>query len=133
MKKFTQVNKSSVMVAKWSRNGREMVSIKPLLIMLMILTIGVGNAWGATTYCNYNFTKNEETTSIHNGEVIYRATINESYYGLGKLTFKISMSRTVYLDNRSKDLTYDIYGFARFGVFVLILFFIVFINDSATP
>ena len=113
MKKFTQVNKSSVMVAKWSRNGREMVSIKPLLIMLMILTIGVGNAWGATTYCNYNFTKNEETTSIHNGEVIYRATINESYYGLGKLTFKISMSRTVYLDNRSKDLTYDIYLYNR--------------------
>ena len=28
------------------------------------------------------------------------------------------------------DLTYDIYGFARFGVFVLILFFIVFISIS---
>lgn len=61
MKQIDNVNKSSVKVAKWSRNGREMISVyplqwsritsvKPLLTMLALLMVclfGVNeNAWG---------------------------------------------------------------------------------------
>lgn len=113
MKKIYSVNNSNGETGLFLGLKSRITTVNPLLTMLALLMVclfGVNEkAWADPTYCNYNYTKNEETTSIHNGEVIYRATINGSYYGLSKLTFKISMSRTVYLDNRSKDLAYDIY------------------------
>ena len=83
---------------------------KTLLLLLTLLTLGAWNngAWAGD--CTYGFTKNTENTSINNSEVIYQATINGTYYGLSKLTFKVSFSRSLSLThNESKDLTYDIY------------------------
>lgn len=79
------------------------------LVALLLLFLGSWNSDVLGANCNYKFTKNEERTSIHNGETIYRATINGNYYGLSSLSFHIEFSQSLNLDNRSKDLSYDIY------------------------
>ena len=86
------------------------------ITILAFITLGAWtvSAWGDPTYCTYGFTKNEEKTSINNGETIYRATINGTYYGLSKLTFQIKMTKSVsLLHNESADLNYDIYLYNR--------------------
>lgn len=95
-----------------SMNSRILSVLLPMLFVVFGL-FGVNeSAWGAD--CTYGFTKNEEKTSINNGETIYRATINGTYYGLSKLTFQIKMTKSVsLLHNESADLSYDIYLYNR--------------------
>ena len=112
----TRRSEGSVMEAEYPTNYQRIsnlsLTIRPFRVaILAVLLVFVGSwnseVWGAN--CNYNFTKNEERTSIHNGETIYRATINGNYYGLSSLSFHIEFSQSLNLDNRSKDLSYDIY------------------------
>lgn len=111
MKNFYLVNRSQDVISLWSGLKSRITSIKPVLTLLILLIVGGGltsRAWG--TDCAYGFTKNEETTSITQNDVIYRATINGTYYGLSKLTFQVSFTKSLdLLYNRSKSLDYDIY------------------------
>ena len=116
MKKIYMLNNSQGVIGLLLGLKSRISPMRPLLTMLALLMVclfGVNeNAWGAE--CTYGFTKNEEKTSINNGETIYRATINGTYYGLSKLTFQIKMTKSVsLLHNESADLSYDIYLYNR--------------------
>ena len=89
------------------------LTIRPFRVAILAVLLVFVGSWNTQVWandCNYNFTKNEERTSIHNGETIYRATINGNYYGLSSLSFHIEFSQSLNTDNRSKDLSYDIYN-----------------------
>jgi len=70
--------------------------------LLILCCIGTSQAWAS---CDYTFNQDVYTTSIHNGEVIYQASFNNTYtYGLKTLTFKLTLTCTA----AGKDLSYKV-------------------------